>query len=252
MKFISYSIFVQLSLILSFGSFLAKSFDPNDTYVLGEAEFAIAELSQLSDSTIYTTLKLLKILDAKTQSGIFHNNTILEVQLSSPYFKSGKSEETYHIIVMTHKEDGIKSFAIDEFPIMKDDAIEEFYIKKVERKRMKREEAFRRLEIESSQRKSCANYQQQTGENDNNSNLSVQELLGKIERDGLRQDTQSGNSENFRAQLSEEQLSTDEALSKLSLAELYNILISIDNEESADSDFQKYRAQELLNGYLDL
>ena len=34
------------------------------------------------------------------------------------YFKSGLHEETYNIIVMKHKEDGVRSFAIDEFPEM--------------------------------------------------------------------------------------------------------------------------------------
>lgn len=250
MKFISYS--VTLVHLISLSFFLAQSFDPNDSHVSEEAEFAVAQLSKLSDSSIYTTLKLSKILDAKTKSGIFHNNTILEVELSSPYFKSGKSKETYNIVVMTHKEDGVKSFAIDEFPVMKDDAIEEFYIKEVERKRGRREEAFRRLEIESAQRKSCANDRQEADVEGSGvrSDLSVQELLEKMERDGLKHNTLLSNSdtENFRAQLNEARAKNDEDLSKLSVTELYDILT--EDSESSDSDFNKYRAQQLLDSYL--
>ena len=113
------------------------------------AEFAVHELKKLSDSGIYATLSLNKIISANFQRGVYHNNTILEIELSSPHFKSGKTIETYSMIVMKHLEDGISSFAIDEFPVMKDDAIEEFYIQKVESKRKKREESFRRLELEA-------------------------------------------------------------------------------------------------------
>ncbi len=35
------------------------------------------------------------------------------------------------IIVMESKEDGVLSFAMDEFPVVTDDAIEQFWIQKV-------------------------------------------------------------------------------------------------------------------------
>lgn len=67
------------------------------------------------------------------------------MELDSPFFESGKPTERVSVIVMEEKvhfplgalvvdkpqEDGVKSIAIDEFPRMSEDAIEEFWIKKV-------------------------------------------------------------------------------------------------------------------------
>lgn len=58
-------------------------------------------------------------------------NTVLKLELSSPYFKSGAEKEVYSMVVMKHKDDALMSFAIDDFPDMTDDAIEKFSIEKV-------------------------------------------------------------------------------------------------------------------------
>ena len=133
----------------------------------GAAEFAVRELSKLSDSGIYTTISLIKIVSAEFQVGVFHENTILQLELGSQYFSSGNASEIFNFVVMKHKEDGVVSFAIDEFPVMNEvmklvfteinfqshlswkDAIELFYIQKVEQKRKKREESFRQLELDA-------------------------------------------------------------------------------------------------------
>ena len=49
---------------------------------------------------------------------------------------------------MESKEDGVLSFAIDDFPIMTDESIEEFWIRKVERHRELRNQIFSKLEAE--------------------------------------------------------------------------------------------------------
>mmetsp|Transcript_31924 Transcript_31924/g.32544 ORF Transcript_31924/g.32544 Transcript_31924/m.32544 type:complete len:283 (+) Transcript_31924:205-1053(+) len=121
----------------------------SDGKVVKEAEFALRELQKLSDSEVYESLSISKIVNAESEIGIFHFNMMLTIELTSPYFASGQLTESYKIIIMTHKEDGVKSFAINEFPVMNEDAIETYWIRKVERKRREREESFRRMEIES-------------------------------------------------------------------------------------------------------
>jgi hypothetical protein len=63
----------------------------NDPSVLANATYALTELVKLSDSGVYSSLRLGTIKSAIIDEGIFHNNVILNVQLESPYFKSGKS-----------------------------------------------------------------------------------------------------------------------------------------------------------------
>jgi len=117
----------------------------NSAKAMKAAEFALVELSKLSDSGVYQSLSLHEVSKAEEEVGIFHYNTILSLKLHSPFFKSGEEVEEFNMVVMEHKTDHVKSFAIDEFPVMDDDAIEKFWIQKVELKRKQREEAYRRL-----------------------------------------------------------------------------------------------------------
>ena len=66
-----------------------------------------------------------------SQVGIFHFNTFMVLELACPHFKSGSAVESFDVMVMRHLEDSTYSFAIDEFPEMTEDAIEEFWIEKV-------------------------------------------------------------------------------------------------------------------------
>lgn len=214
-----------------------------------ESEYALKELKKLSDSGVYETLQLSKVISSQIQDGIFHNNMILKLELSSPFFRSGRDTETFDVIVMSHKEDGVKSFAIDEFPVMDEDAIEHFWQLKVERKKIVREESFRRLEIEAlllgddpifadeSKRSLKRKLDKRT----------VADLLSDFETPALqlfRQELSSDTQKRLRSQPNAAQLLEEEqALSHLSLEELF--LVTVDQKEA--SDFQKYRAKMLLD-----
>lgn len=76
---------------------------------------------------------------------MYHHNTFVDLELSSPHFKSGQPTETFRMVVMKSRYDGSWSFAIDQFPEMDERAMEAFYIQKMEAHRARREELFRSM-----------------------------------------------------------------------------------------------------------
>jgi hypothetical protein len=217
----------------------------NDPFVLTETEFALEELRKLSDSTIYSTLELSQIMSAAKEDGIFHENTILELELSSPYFRSKKLFERFHVFVMTHKEDDVKSFAINEFPVMNEDAIEMFHIAKVERKKEEREQYFRLLEIESM----SETVKNALGGNGSSALASANDFFDMIEmKDAAAalgiSSVRRKCTEDIQQQLSGEYLEQEIQLARLSLRDIYEITLGKTNEAT---DFQLYRAQKMLD-----
>ena len=217
----------------------------NDPFVLNETTFALEELRKLSDSTIYSTLELTQIVSAAKENGIFHDNTILELELSSPYFRSKKLFERFHVFVMTHKEDNVKSFAINEFPVMNEDAIETFHITKVEQKKMEREEYFRLLEIESMSNTVKA----ALGGNDSSAPLSANDFFHMVEAKEAAASlgtlsVRKKCTEDIQQQLSGEYLEQELQLARLSLRDIYEITLG---KRSEATDFQLYRAQKMLD-----
>lgn len=61
------------------------------------------ELKKISDSGVYETLTLSRVISGEEEDGIFHDNTILTVELASPYFRSQLPVERFEIYVMKHK-----------------------------------------------------------------------------------------------------------------------------------------------------
>ena len=119
------------------------------TKAMKDAEYAIKELKKLSDSRIYETLSLSKIISAEEEDGIYHVNTLLTIELTSGHFKSGMPVESFHMVVMRNKIDDSMSFAINEFPEMDELSIEKSWIKKVKERRGQREAMFKKIEQSS-------------------------------------------------------------------------------------------------------
>ena len=112
------------------------------------AQFAVEELRGLSDSGVFTTLSLARVHSAESGRGVFHHNWFFTVDLSSPHLLGGAPTSRHDIVVMESLEDGVRSFAIDEFPDMEPDAIEAHWQVMVEEHKRKREVSFARIERE--------------------------------------------------------------------------------------------------------
>jgi len=230
----------------------------NSAKAIKEAEYAVKELSKLSDSGIYESLKLKSIIQCSENDGIFHYNTLLTLELESPYFKSGKAYEVFKMIVMLHKEDKVKALAIDEFPAMDEDVIEEYYIRKIERKRKEREESFRRLEIEAyldadddgrddtnSKPRFVIDDTFSSDALESNGGRTIQELLLALDTQDMQKRRVKDSEDNIQHRLSREKqlLIEEQQLVRFSLKELYEIV----TEQIEATDYQRFRARSLLD-----
>lgn len=119
----------------------------------GAARFVLSSLQEINDSGIYReSLRLTKsIRHARLVKSLFHTCILLDVELSSSNFASGNETELFEMIVMGHtpedlddgdnalrpkSEDPSKllsyvGYAIDRFPKMKGQAIEDALQRKV-------------------------------------------------------------------------------------------------------------------------
>lgn len=220
--------------------------DVSDRNVLNEAEYAISELSRLSDSGIYESLKLSKLISAEEEEGIFHRNVILQMELSSPYFKRKNPTERFEIVVMHHKEDDVISIGIDEFPLMDEDAIEKFWILKVEEKRKKREEAIRQIELQSIFSENHEEEEFFSEEQEHQVVMNVSEQFRHLDNQFLR-DLRLDSSALIQARLPPQQLLEEVQIAKKSLEELYLITIGGLAAGLMATDYAKYRAQQLID-----
>lgn len=183
---------------------------------------------------------------AEKAEGIYHDNLILKLELTSPHFKSGKEVEAYEMVVMTHKEDGVKTLAINEFPEMNEEKIEEFWIEKVKEKRMQKEESFRKLEMEDLLLRSQPFVDNETGENESNfPHSEIKDIVNKLDTTELLS-FRHRLSENLQARLPEKLLNEEVELADLSLFQLYLCSIRETPYNNA-TDFQVYRSRQILN-----
>lgn len=232
--------------LLLFKLTLCLELDVRSELVRENAAFALSELKLLSDSKIYDTLDLNSIISASTKDGIYHDNIILKVELSSPYFKSGKQIELFEFIVMTHKADKMKTIAIDEFPVMLEDAIEEFTIRKIEEKRRRRQETLREMELSS-----IMTEQEELSQFD----LShIQERMSEEDVRNMFANVETNETLSYRKMLSASlipnlptsRISEEEALMNYSLFEIYQISRSI----MPSSEYQNHRCKQILRAVL--
>jgi len=225
-------------------STLAVELSVDDARVIKEAGFAVEEISNLSDSGVYHSLSLGRILSARLEEGLYHENLVLSLEMKSAHYASGASEEVFEVVVMTHKEDDVKSIAIDEFPIMKDSSIESFYERRVEEKSKEREESFRRLEIESILSDSPvgdnASRVREMMERENSP--SIRTLLDGLETPDLRE-RRKAESSAILAQLPKRYATEENAMQDLSLSQLYDMTVG----EHSPTNYQKSRSQDILD-----
>ena len=145
--------FVRDKSIITITTHPATSFEKKNI-----TQFAIEELRGLSDSGVYTTLSLHKVQKSERGQGVFHFNHYFTVELHSTHFKDPKgapsklSVQEFDIIVMKSDDDGVYSFAIDEFPEMKKTSINAFWREMVEEHVKIRTDSFAAMEREELER----------------------------------------------------------------------------------------------------
>jgi hypothetical protein len=237
-----------------------------------ECSLLISALRKLSDSTVYSTLEISRVHSAVRENGIFHNNLILEVELSSPFFRSGLESENFTVVVMTSKADDVKSFAIDEFPVMHDVAIESFYNEKVVQKRHERERSLRWLDVEATR----AAFNQFSKGRDlnsrpiNSADSAVLSTLALMDDLDSVAEIRRRVSDRIRQQLPNDLLEEEVALSQMTLKQLYSATVDEVDVNCGDargsdasrsttclagngrnanslSEYQKYRARKILD-----
>lgn len=80
---------------------------------------------------------------ASRSKGIYHDILNFTCVLDSPHMVHRSSE--YTLLLMTALDDGRKSIAIDNYPLMKEEAIQHFLEAKIQRARLRREKAWEEL-----------------------------------------------------------------------------------------------------------
>ena len=257
---------VVLCLFISFSYGVKLASDSEN--VLKEVDYCLTALKKLSDSTIYDSLEVASVLSASEEDGIFHVNTKLKIELSSPFFKSGEMSEEFEFVVMSHKEDGTKSFAIDEFPVMDEAAIEDHWVEKVESRRKLKEESFRRLELEAKRladedaQMATAKAAQETeigteGEATTRStslphlekDASIELMLAQLDSNEAREKRRATSVTRCRALTSSSATSSlceqDKKLVDQPLANIYRVSLG----EDGATDYEKERAREIVDTF---
>lgn len=116
---------------------VAMATSVHDADVVETAELVVASLARLSESGIYETLTLQRVVAASKKPGLLHDVTSLELEVASPYLESGGRID----VLVLHSDSGV-ALAVKDLPRMREDAIEAFQIERIERHRRSRRRHF--------------------------------------------------------------------------------------------------------------
>lgn len=210
--------------------------------IVEQAEYALNELKKLSDSTIYSTLSIHKIIDYQNVSGVYYNNLIINLELQSQFFKNKQDIQEFEMIVMTHKTDGVVSIAINEFPEMDEIAIETFLVKKIENKRKKNAEMFKLLQLEDILLQNQSfNVPDEIYSSFDDKDVSS--LLQHFETEEINS-YRMKLTESLMPKLPLDKQEEEYDLNKLTMFQLYEITL---NNIDGASDYKVYRSKKILN-----
>lgn len=99
------------------------------------ANYVLKSLHDVSGSGIYSNLRIGSIRDAREADGLhFNTDVTLSLDISSDHFASGNDTETFKMIVM-EDEGQFVGYAIDRFPKMNEDDINQASKRTIEAKR---------------------------------------------------------------------------------------------------------------------
>jgi hypothetical protein len=238
--FILYILFYIFPNLTSFEN-IGEIASPENNEVVKSARFAVFELTKLSDSSIYETIKLSKVISAHYQEGIFHRNLILNLELKSPYFKSGREVENFQMVVLKHMIDGTRSLAINEFPVMKEREIENFSVAKMKQYKMYNEKAFKQMEVEFRD-----NYTDKI-ECAQKDNLTVERYLVSVDSSDALARRKVLSERDLQPRLSGQQLADEKELSEMTLLQIHTEILT---DISSHSNYFYYRARHILDDTL--
>jgi len=126
----------------------ATPLDVDDLAVVEAAHWAVNHLRGLSDSGAYEALRLRAVRGAAAQRGVLHALLHLQLELAAPpgLLASGADSSRHAVTVLTDDADGVRSFAIDAFPLLAPGAVEAAWARKADAAAARREREFARLE----------------------------------------------------------------------------------------------------------
>ncbi|KAK8819326.1 hypothetical protein WA556_002367 [Blastocystis sp. ATCC 50177/Nand II] len=84
------------------------------------ADAALKEMKRTSAIHLFDDIEIVRVLEHKKTIAGYSRSLYLKMSIKSMHFKSEKAEELLSVLVLQHKQNGKYSFAIPEFPVMKE------------------------------------------------------------------------------------------------------------------------------------